>query len=180
VIELEHVTSRTVPPLDELPPGGPGNNGPAKGRARGASLYWSRGAHGAGADANAGPDGDLHVVNNAVRVGGGVCGPVTAARATVHGTWWAWRIWVAPYAYLVFAAAAEAMSLLLSEWRWMLGGAWLRWMLRLMRYARVAPGGVSDVKLLHCWIFLSRSHAHPCAPPLPTRPAQSGPSARSG
>lgn len=114
VTELEHVLERSIPALDDPHLGISRGHGPGGvGRARGASMYWGRGAQGS---ANPGsPEGDINVVDNSVGARG-LCGLVRAWRASLHGVWWTWRIWVAPYAYLLFALTAEALSLLLSEW----------------------------------------------------------------
>ena len=119
-VELEHVTSRTIPPLPEGHNHGNGvisSSSSSAARPRGASLYWSRGAHGSG-QAAAADGSDIGVVNNREGALGfilGCCGAVHAARLALHGVWWTWRIWIAPYAYLLFGLVAEVMSLLLSE-----------------------------------------------------------------
>ena len=121
VMELECVTHKALPPLEDAShplsiahhQSGSGGGGGSGGRGRGASMYWGRGAHGVG-QAQSGADSDISVVNNAVG-GGGLCTPLHALRLSYARLWWTWRIWIAPYAYLLFALTAETLSLLLSE-----------------------------------------------------------------
>jgi hypothetical protein len=123
-VELEWLIARSIPPVSAFGPSssatssataeGPSTSSDPRRKSLWASILPARHRSGTGGDAELGSSGGAGGGRRRANTAG--TGPALVSRicgGALHGGVWAAKVWVAPYAYLVCWAVAEAMSILL-------------------------------------------------------------------